>query len=78
MDLRAECTLHGLPSYGDNKALKAVLKAHYNTFSHSHKPGGAAPNRAAEYYNTETPSEQKEACLEAGIKRFFTRLPKKI
>ena len=78
VDLRAECTLHGLPSYGDNKALKAVLKAHYNTFSHSHKPGGAAPNRAAEYYNTETPSEQKEACLEAGIERFFTRLPKKI
>ena len=78
IDLRAECALHDLPTYGDNTQLKNVLKAHYNACTHSHKPGGAAPDRAAAYYNTKTSDERRDAWRNASIANFFVRMDKKV
>ena len=52
VDLREELATHGEAAHGENKLLKARLKAHHESCTHSNKPGGAASDGASTCYNT--------------------------
>ena len=54
------CECHGLVQGGNNTELKARLKAHYDTCAHPHKPGGAASDKAATYYDTGFDQKKKQ------------------
>ena len=60
LELRAECERHGLVKAGSNPELKARLKAHYESCQHSHKPGGAASDKAGTYYDSAFNPKKKQ------------------
>ena len=77
VDLREELAAHGEVAYGEKKLLKARLKAHYESCTHSHKPGGAASDGASTFYNTAYSEKTKTALKTACLESFFSKVPAK-
>ena len=77
VDLREELAAHGEVTYGEKKLLKARLNAHYKSCIHLHKPGGAASDGAATFYNTAYPEKTKDKLSNACLENFFSRVPAK-
>ena len=51
-ELQEESKMHAVPHYGNVKDLAGRLQAHYTSFTHSRKPGGARADSAPTFYNT--------------------------
>ena len=50
-ELQEEAKAHSLPLYGAVKDQAERVEAHYTSFTHSRKPGGARAHSAASFYN---------------------------
>ena len=73
-ELRAECARHDVAQNGSNPQLRERLGMHYRTCQHSHKPGGAASDKAHTYYDSGI-SQKMQQCL---IDSWAHAAPKKL